>query len=148
MKGQFVRFVAVGVLCTLVDAGLHYAVWFGLGLSRSVPPAASGVAFGLLKALTYATAMIVGFYANRNWTFKAEGSSRRQAGRFAVVSLSALCVNSFFAPLASHAAGGGKVGWAVGLFVGTGLATLVTYTGHRRWTFAPEKNVPAGEVGV
>ena len=133
---QILRFVTVGVLSTLVDGGINHVVWFELGLSRSVPVAASTVAFGLLKALTYALGMIVGFYLNRRWTFEAQGSAKAQASRFATVSLAALCVNAVVSSVAKSAVGHGQVGWLVGFTVGTLVATAVSFTGHRRWTFA------------
>lgn len=82
---QAVRFGAVGVLNTLVDWGLYYALtrWAGLG---SLPV--------LAKSLSYGAGIINSYFWNKYWTFQQRDGSLLSIVPFMIVSLIALGVNA------------------------------------------------------
>lgn len=82
---QIIKFMTVGVLNTLIDAGAYFALtrWLGLG---SLPVLAKGIA--------YAVGMINSFFWNRNWTFKSNENPWRAAGLFTLTHIAALGINA------------------------------------------------------
>ena len=82
---QMVKFMAVGVLNTLIDAVAYFALtrWLGLG---TIPI--------LAKGLAYAIGMTNSFFWNRKWTFKSESNALVAAGLFTLTHIVALGVNA------------------------------------------------------
>jgi putative flippase GtrA len=83
--GQLLRFLLVGVLNTLVDAGLYLALTRWLGLA-AVP--------ALAKCLSYGGGTLNSFYWNRTWTFKSADRATRSLLPFIVISLLSLALNA------------------------------------------------------
>jgi putative flippase GtrA len=84
MTGQAVRFVAVGLLNTLVDLGAFYL----LTLIPGMPEIAA-------KTISYILGICNSFFWNKYWTFSARGSGRgkREFAVFFAVNLPPLIVN-------------------------------------------------------
>jgi putative flippase GtrA len=79
------KFLAVGVLNTLVDAGLYLALtrWMGLGGTLA-----------LAKALSYSAGVVNSYLWNRSWTFGSQAGGLRQFAVFALANLAALALNA------------------------------------------------------
>ena len=82
---QAVKFMAVGVLNTLIDAGSYFALTRWLGLAALPVPA---------KGLAYAIGMVNSFFWNRTWTFRSRGNPWRAAGLFTLTHVAALGINA------------------------------------------------------
>ena len=82
---QVTKFMAVGVLNTLIDAGVYLVLtrWLGLG-SFLV----------LAKGIAYAVGMTNSFFWNRNWTFESSTSPWRAAMLFTLTHIAALGINA------------------------------------------------------
>jgi len=118
---QAVRFGAVGVLNTLVDWGLYYALtrWAGL---ESLPV--------LAKGLSYGAGILNSYFWNKYWTFEQRDGSLRSIIPFVIVSLIALGVNAGVLHL-------GLAVFSIGEFASLILATGVTLL----WNFLMSKLV-------
>ncbi len=88
---QFTTYAAVGVIGTLIDLSLFWAL-----LRLHVPtPAAVTLAYGLATALQ--------FYLNRHWTFRAfDRAAVVQAGTYLVVTLVNWLVALLFVEAGTH----------------------------------------------
>ena len=82
---QVIKYAAVGVLNTLIDAGTYWALtrwlWFG-----SLPVLAKGIA--------YAVGMINSFYWNRSWTFRSLSNPWMSGFLFTLTHMAALGINA------------------------------------------------------
>ncbi|MBE3563903.1 MAG: GtrA family protein [Hydrogenibacillus schlegelii] len=137
---QGVRYLAVGVVNTLVGTG---AMLFLLRLGVPYWPAtAGGFALGLGTS----------FALNRRFTFGRRGDVRRAFGRFLLVTFVGYGVAFFVArrmasavwgglSVLAAALGAGPIGASpqgfemLAVVIGTGLYTILTFVGHRMWTF-------------
>ena len=116
---QIIRFSLVGILNTLLDAGIYLVLtrWLGFG---ALPVLAKGIA--------YTIGMGNSFIWNRNWTFNSEARIGRAAGIFVLAQVAALGVNA------------GVMAWGLNLlhlpeWIALGLATLAVFS----WNFAINK---------
>ena len=82
---QPLKFLAVGVLNTLIDAGMYLALTHHLGLA-ALP--------ALAKALSYSIGVLNSYVWNRSWTFGSQANIRATLLPFAVSSLVALAINT------------------------------------------------------
>jgi putative flippase GtrA len=83
---QAFKFLSVGVLNTLLDAGLYFALTRWLGLA-SLPV--------LAKGISYSVGVINSFYWNKTWTFKVEtGATWAIFLSFVLANLVGLGVNA------------------------------------------------------
>lgn len=82
---QAFKFLTVGVLNTLLDAGLYFALtrWLGLAPQPS-----------LAKAISYGAGISNSFYWNRSWTFRSKGKALSKFTLFVMVNLIALALNA------------------------------------------------------
>ncbi len=87
---QIIKYAAVGVSNTLIDAAAYFALtrWLWLG---TLPVLAKGIA--------YAIGMTNSFYWNRNWTFKSKDTVSRvptwkAAFLFTLTHIAALGINA------------------------------------------------------
>ena len=82
---QAAKFGSVGVLNTLLDLALYFALtrWLGLGNQPAVA-----------KAISYSVGVINSFFLNRMWTFQARGSSWATVIPFILSSLVGLAINT------------------------------------------------------
>jgi putative flippase GtrA len=122
--GQVARFAVTGGLVTALGALVYW-----------VPATYFGVAPLLANFFAYLAAMISGYVLHSRWSFKGHGSRDnvvRTTGRFFLVSLVSLGLNSFFVWLLTGVLGG-PTWWPVltMLFV-TPAATFLL---NRYWVF-------------
>ncbi len=82
---QALKYAAVGVSNTLIDATAYYALTRWLWL-ESLPVLAKGIA--------YAVGMTNSFYWNRTWTFNSNGNAWRAAFLFTLTHIAALGINA------------------------------------------------------
>jgi putative flippase GtrA len=82
---QAFKFLAVGALNTLVDAGLYFALtrWLGLAILPT-----------LAKAISYGIGVLNSFYWNRSWTFRSKGKALSKFTLFVMANLIALALNA------------------------------------------------------
>lgn len=83
---QAAKFMAVGVLNTLIDAGTYFA------LTRWIPGFATLQV--LAKGIAYAVGMTNSFFLNRNWTFQSQANPWRSALLFTATHVAALGINA------------------------------------------------------
>ena len=86
--GQVIRFGLVGGFVTVIGMAVYY-----------FPATYMGVAPLLANLLAYAVAMALGYVLHSSVSFKGHGSRdnpAKRTGRFLVVSLVSLALNSFF----------------------------------------------------
>ncbi|MBC8123464.1 MAG: GtrA family protein [Gemmatimonadaceae bacterium] len=127
---QPVRFGLVGVLNTALD----WAV-FGLGVQLFAE-----VAPYQIKAASFAVGVASSYFFNSRWTFAEQrhlsGTGRntelRVLGRFLVVSLLCLGINTLSFQFVSQALGMGKL---MGLTAATLFAFALGFGLNRAWTF-------------
>jgi putative flippase GtrA len=92
---QFGKFFAVGTLNTAIDFGtLNLLSWL-TGIYGGVRLAPINVA-GVLLALTNS------YLLNKHWTFKASARPRRDVGRFVLVSLIGVGLNTALVVALTH----------------------------------------------
>ena len=146
----FGKFVLVGFSTLFIDAGVHWALMYGVPSLRASVGNAVGPALGVtpfqaafvvLRIPSSALSIVNSYYWNRRWTFRAS-PDRRQAGRFWAVSLSAMLVNwltAFIVQLLIHTSSG--IGFVATHLTAAFVATIFNFTGQRLWTFR-EKPTP------
>jgi len=125
--GQFIRFGLVGGFVTGLYA-IVYSPLAGLGI---VTPQIANLA-------GYLVAMITGYVLHSRWSFKDHGTrdnAARSTGRFFVVSLVSLGLNSFFVFIltAPNMLAGP---WWWPLIPISFVTPLVTFSLNRLWVFA------------
>jgi len=83
---QAVKFGAVGLLNTLVDAGLYFALsrWVWVLPAQKI----------LIKSVSYIGGILNSFYWNRTWTFRSQASLMKMLFPFVVVNLIGLGINT------------------------------------------------------
>ena len=124
LLGQIFRFALVGGFVTAISVVVYW-----------VPATFMGVAPLLANLLAYAVAVALGFVLHGSVSFRGHGSRdnpARRTGRFFVVSLVSLGLNSVFVWLLTGILDG-PTWWPVVpmLFV----TPLVTFNLNRRWVF-------------
>jgi putative flippase GtrA len=127
MSGQAVRFVAVGLLNTVVDLGAFYL----LGLIPWMPHIAA-------KAISYILGMCNSFFWNKYWTFSAGGSARgkREFVVFFVVNLPPLVVNLVVFELLGLWIDSGALWVRMGKAFGAAVVSVIwNFLGSRYWAF-------------
>ncbi|ALS30064.1 GtrA family protein [Paenibacillus cisolokensis] len=126
--GTMIRFGAVGVLNTAVDA-VVFALLYAWG----------GAPYAAAQTAAYGAGMLNSYIWNKRWTFKSRkrGNAREW--------LSFLLVNgmsygvSIAALSAAYELAGFSIGWSKALSVVSSLA--VNYAGNRFWVFRPSSVV-------
>ncbi|MBW8009942.1 MAG: GtrA family protein [Chloroflexi bacterium] len=80
------KFLSVGVLNTLIDAGMYFALtrWTAFFAAQLV----------LAKSISYAVGMLNSFYWNRTWTFQSQSSAWRTGALFTATHIVALGINA------------------------------------------------------
>ncbi len=79
---QIIKFSLVGVLNTLLDAGLYWTLTRCLGLGRTAV---------LAKGLSYGAGVANSFYWNKSWTFRSRAGGLVP---FVLANLVALIINA------------------------------------------------------
>ena len=136
LAAEVAKFGTVGVLAYVVDIGTYNLLVFsgGEGPLHDKPLTA--------KTLSTLLAMVVAYFGNRQWTFRARGRHGvlREAVLFVLANLAALAITllplaaSRYAldlrgPLADNVAGN---------VIGVGLGTVFRFWAYRTFVFPPE----------
>lgn len=118
---MFVRFVTVGLLSLLADAG---SLWVLHGLL--------GVPLALAAALAFGIAFFVNFGLNRLWAFQSQGAVGGQLWRYLALVAANLALTVVMVPgIASLG-----VPYLVAKLLTTGVLFLANYVISQRWIFA------------
>jgi putative flippase GtrA len=82
---QALKFLSVGVLNTLLDAGLYLVLtrWLGFGAFKT-----------LAKGISYGAGILNSFYWNKSWTFKSDAGMVAAFVPFVLSNLAALAINA------------------------------------------------------
>ncbi len=90
---QGIKFGSVGIVNTLVDAGLYliFTRWLGLGSLKV-----------LAKAISYTGGVINSYILNRNWTFRSSANVARTFAPFFIANLIGIGVNTGMMQLGLH----------------------------------------------
>jgi len=82
---QALKFLAVGLLNTLVDASLYFILtrWLGFAVLNV-----------LAKSLSYSAGVLNSYYWNKTWTFKSSARTLKTLLPFVFASLIALAINA------------------------------------------------------
>lgn len=89
------RFAVVGVIGTLIDVFLYGGLHLGLGLASLAA-----------NTISYSAGIVNNYFWHRGWTFAGRRTNHRgQFVKFAVVSLSALAINTLIVMLLTPAFG-------------------------------------------
>ncbi|MEW5870528.1 MAG: GtrA family protein [Chloroflexota bacterium] len=83
---QACKFLAVGMLNTLVDAGVYLALTRGLPFFAATPAPA--------KAISYTAGVLNSFYWNKTWTFRSRAKAQRTFLTFVMVNLLGVLLNA------------------------------------------------------
>lgn len=118
---QAVKFGLVGVVNTLVDAGVYYVLtrWVGL---MELPI--------LAKAISYTCGVINSFFWNRLWTFRSKENGWRSFGLFLLVNLVGVGINSAVMAVAMHTLNLAEI-----------LAFLLATAASLGWNFIMSKRI-------
>ncbi len=123
---QFVKFCVVGLINTLIDWMVFYAVMIFFKLDIQVFKQ-------IAKAISFIVSASSNYGMNRIWTFRSKDKKiLRQASRFFTVSLGGLVINQFIFYLSTGIAGFRNI---IGLILATAGATLWNFILNKKWTF-------------
>ena len=134
---QFVKFMAIGSLNTLLDLGV-------LNLLILITVIASGYWYSVFKAISFIVANINSYFWNKHWTFSSGKSATiREFGKFFTVSVIGFAINigiaSFIVNIVGAPAGFSPAEWAnVGAIIATLAVLLWNFLGYKFLVF---KNV-------
>lgn len=134
---QFGRFAAIGFSNAAVDFGVLY-------LAIAITGYAGGLAYSLLKAISFSVATVHSYFWNKSWAFDASGSNggATEVARFVSVALASLVVNVAVASavVALGSSGVDANAWAgIGAVVGSAAALVFSFVGFRVFVFRKNK---------
>lgn len=124
LAGQLVRYAITGGLASVFHLGLY---WTLAELAR-VPAL-------IANLIGYVAAVIVGYIVHSRWSFRGHGrrdNLARTGGRFVIVSLVSLGLNSLWVWLFVERLGG-STWWPMPFMLG--VTPLVVFWLNRRWVF-------------
>ena len=127
LKDQRVRFLIVGVTNTGVGFLLYSALWLTLGHVITY--------FGALYG-SYALASILAFFLYRRFVFHVTGNGWIMFLRFQSVYIVSLVVNTLALPLLVEVV---QLNPLVAQFAITFVTTLISYVGHKFFSFRRKK---------
>lgn len=118
---QFIRFALIGVVNTLIHYGV-FMLLYAIGL------------FHLLASVTgFLCAVTNSFIMNKRWTFKTQGTSRKQEfTKFFLVNLVSLGVNVVSMLVFIEVL---NVAPPLAQLLTIGLTLVVNFTGTKYWVF-------------
>jgi putative flippase GtrA len=91
-------------------------------------------AIAAAQATAYAIGIAVSYFLNRRWTFRADGTHRREFPRFLAAHLGALVLSSILLQLGVSLLG---LPLMVCFILVTGVTTVVNFVVQRFWVFTP-----------
>lgn len=125
--GSFLKFLAVGVLNTLLGAAIMYGLYN-----------LAGWGYWPATLANYIPTSVLSFLLNRSFTFRDRETGWRPAVRFGVnIAVCYALAYGVAKPLAAlvFAAAGEKVQGNLSMLAGMGLFTLLNYFGQKFFTF-------------
>lgn len=91
---QAIKFGSVGVINTLLDAGIYFILTRWLGMMNSQT---------LAKAISYTAGICNSYFWNKNWTFRTQKStSWHMLGLFLLLNLISLGINAGIMAVGLH----------------------------------------------
>lgn len=127
----FLRFLAVGVVNTLVGSGTMYALY---NLARC--------GYWFSSAMNYVAGSIVSYFLNKNFTFRRKSRDLKQVLRFALnIAVCYLIAYRAARPLAAQLLSGASVTVRdnVAMAFGMCLFVALNYLGQRIFVFRAEE---------
>lgn len=128
---QFVKFAIVGGVNTLVDWAVYYSLKMLFG--GIFPNTNLQNIKQVAKAFGFTVSATSSYFMNRRWTFRSEDKNvLQEAGKFAIVALVGLLINSYTFYLVTA-----RLNWRdiFGLIVAGAVATFWNFLINRAWTF-------------
>ena len=130
---QFGRFACIGFANAAVDFGVLY---IGIALTD----ATAGIAYTIIKAISFSVATVHSYIWNKYWTFESSESavSTREVSSFVGVSVVSLLVNVGVASLvvALRPESIAAASWAgISAVAGSAVAIIFSFTGFRVFVF-------------
>jgi putative flippase GtrA len=124
LLGQLVRYAITGGLASIVNIAIYWVGATFLGVNPN-----------LAMLIGYVGAVVTGYVVHSRWSFRGHGRRDnvvRTGGRFFLVSLVSLALNSFWVwLLVEHF--GGPTWWPIPLVLG--VTPLAIFWLNRRWVF-------------
>lgn len=151
LQGDFIRFVLVGVVNTVIGLGVTF------------------ICLNLLEAGYWASTLIgnaVGavnsFFMNKSFTFRSKASVKQTAWKFLLVTAVCYFAAYYLAALATHrvvdllfSSAGTKLKDNIAALIGSGLYTVLNYFGQKKITFMdkadsdkPEAQISASRLHI
>lgn len=127
---QFVKFLAVGILNTLIDLGVLNVLIF-------LTAAAAGWQFAIFKGISFSAAVLNSYFWNKFWTFKDRKKIRvAELSQFFVISAGGFIVNvgvaSFVVNIVGPMWGFPENIWAnVGAIFAIGFSLIWNFLGYK-----------------
>ena len=126
LLNQFLSFAAAGA----VGTALHYLILVALVSSGTAQPVSA-------SAAAFAAGAAVNYLLNYQFTFSSRKRHTETAGKYSIVALSGLLLNSVImmvgvAALAWH--------YLLTQVIATGIVLLWNFTAHRTWTFRERRD--------
>jgi putative flippase GtrA len=131
---QFMKFILVGFLNTVVDFGI-------LNLLMVIFRVYAGWPFSLFKTISFSCAVTNSYFLNKFWTFQKEDKAKIQEfSRFLVISIIALLTNVSLASLLVNKIGPqfniSPILWAnLSAIAAVGITTLINFFGYKYLVF-------------
>lgn len=119
-KKQISRFIAVGILNTIVGVGAYFIL---LDLN---------IYYMLSSLIAHIIGVTNSFIWNKKWTFKSRGNLRVEIPKFISVYGTTFVINLLLLIiLVEKLMFGPKISGIIAL----GVVTIISYTGHKYWSF-------------
>ena len=135
LDATFLRFLAVGVINTLVGSGTMYALY---NLARC--------GYWFSSAMNYVVGSIVSYFLNKNFTFRRKSRDLKQLLRFALnIAVCYLIAYRAARPLAAQLLSGASAAVRdnVAMAFGMCLFVALNYLGQRLFVFRAEETEDA-----
>lgn len=120
-KGQIVRFATVGATSAIIDFGVLYLLTSHLG-----------VYYLLSATISFVLAATYNFSLNRNWTFRSNGSRRRQLPIFFSLAIMGILINNGIMYLGVDHFG---IHYLLAKVFSTAIVTVWNFFGNKYITF-------------
>lgn len=121
MTQQFIKFIIVGAVSTLVNYSVFYVL-----LSHYY------VNYLLASASGFIAGVVFGYFLNKLWTFNAKGSSNSTILKYFFVYILSLILSLVFLNISVEILG---VNVKIANILAIGITTCTNFIGIKRWVF-------------
>jgi len=129
---QFLRFVIVGVISTIIDLGIYNI--FAIGFDKNIY---------LSRFISFTVAVIIGYFLHRNWTFKSNDEKvLHQFIRFIFTATTGLAINLIVMRIVSNYTNSISeeiLRKNVPVLIAVGIASFWNFFINKYWTFKEKK---------